>query len=82
MLNPKLIAAITLLLAASCASIHDIGKVTDPAAHGVGTPSAPSAAWTPPANAVPPPAPRPSDLALPPAGALELTQIIDLALDD
>src|SRR3954454_198389 len=82
MLNSKLIAALTLLLAASCASVHDIGKVTDPATHGVGTPSTPASAWVPPANAVPPPAPKPADLVLPPAGALELTQIIDLALSN
>jgi outer membrane protein len=83
MLNPKLIAATTLLLAASCASIHDIGNIADPSAHGVGTPSTPSAAWTPPANAVPPPAPHPSDVMLPPAGGpLELAQIIDLALSN
>jgi Outer membrane protein len=84
MLNPKLIAAtILLLLAASCTSIHDIGTVADPGVHGVGTPSTPASAWTPPANAVPPPVPKPSDLTLPPAGApLELAQIIDLALSN
>src|SRR5258706_567590 len=83
MLNPKLIAATTLLLlATSCASVHDIGKITDPAVHGVGTPSAPAATWTPPAKAAPPPVPSPSDLTLPPAGALELAQIVDLALSN
>ncbi|HXH41100.1 MAG TPA: TolC family protein [Thermoanaerobaculia bacterium] len=83
MLNPKLIAATALLLAASCASIRDIGSVTDPAAHGVGVPATPAATWTPPANAVPPSVPRPNDLALPPAGApLELAQIVDLALSN
>jgi TolC family type I secretion outer membrane protein len=72
-----------LLLAASCASIHDIGRITDPAVHGAGTPSAPAATWTPPANAVPPPVPRPTDLVQPPEGAaLELAQIIDLALSN
>jgi TolC family type I secretion outer membrane protein len=72
-----------LLLAASCASIHDIGRITDPAVHGAGTPSTPAATWTPPANAVPPPVPRPTDLVQPPEGApLELAQIIDLALSN
>ena len=82
MLNPKLIAATTLLLfAASCASIRDIGNVADPAAHGVGTPATPAATWTAPAGAVPPAVPRSNDLALPPAGPpLELAQIVDVAL--
>src|SRR5882724_4293469 len=82
MLNLKLIAATTLLLlAASCASVHDWGTIADPTLHGVGTPSTPASAWTPPANAVPPPVSNPSDLTLPPAGApLELAQIVDLAL--
>ena len=84
MLNPKLIAATTLLLlAASCASIHDIGSIADPSTHGAGTPSAPGATWTPPANAVPPPVPRPTDVTLPTSGApLELAQIVDLALSN
>jgi len=83
MLNSKLIAATTFLLAASCASIHDIGNIADPAAHGAGTPATPAAAWTPPANALPPPVPPASDLALPPPGApLELAQIVDLALSN
>ena len=82
-MNLKLIAAITLLLAASCASIRDIGSVADPIAHGVQTPATPAATWIPPANAVPPPAPRANDLALPPAGTpLELAQIVDLALSN
>lgn len=84
MLNPKLIAATTLLLlATSCASIRDIGSVTDPVAHGVGIPATPAAAWSPPANAVPPPVPPPGDLVLPSSGApLELAQIADLALSN
>ena len=84
MLNSKLIAATTvLLLCASCASIRDAGNIADPAVHGAGTPSAPSAAWVPPANAVPPVVPPPGDLTLPPAGAsLELAQIVDLALSN
>jgi len=83
MLNSKLIAATTLLLAASCASVRDFGSVADPVAHGVQTPATPAATWTPPANAVPPPAPRASDLVVPPAGApLELAQIVDLALSN
>ena len=72
-----------LLLAASCASIHDLGNIADPAVHGAGVPATPAATWTPPANAVPPPVPRPNDLVLPPAGApLELAQIVDLALSN
>src|SRR5258708_6277960 len=83
MSNLKLIAATTLLLAASCASIHDIGNAADPVMHGVGTASTPASAWVPPANAVPPPAPHPADITLPPAGApLELAQIVDLALSN
>ncbi len=83
MLNSKLIAATTLLLAASCASIRDIGNVTDPAAHGVGIAATPASPWSPPTNAIPPPVPRPTDLVLPPSGApLELAQIADLALSN
>jgi TolC family type I secretion outer membrane protein len=84
MLNSKLIAATTiLLLAASCASIRDIGNVTDPAAHGVGTPDTPAAVWSPPANAIPPQVPSPSDVVLPPAGApLDLAQIAGIALSN
>jgi TolC family type I secretion outer membrane protein len=68
---------------ASCASVRDAAGIVDPAAHGVGTPSTPSAIWTAPANAVPPPVPPPNDLVLPPAGApLELAQIVDLALSN
>src|SRR3954454_15445683 len=76
-------AVILLAFAASCASIHDIGSVVDPVSHGAGTPASPAATWTPPANAVPPRVPPPTDLVLPPAGApLELAQIIDLALSN
>ncbi len=83
MLNSKLITATTLLLLCSCASLRDAGNIADPAVHGAGTPSAPSVAWAPPANAVPPAVPQPGDLMLPPAGApLELAQIIDLALSN
>lgn len=83
MLKSKLIAATTLFLAASCASIRDIGSVTDPATHGVGTAATPAAPWSPPANAVPLPVPPPNDLALPPAGGpLELAQIAGLALSN
>ena len=72
-----------LLLAASCASIRDLGNVADPVAHGVGTPPTPAATWVPPANAVPRPVPPPNNLVLPPAGApLELAQIVDLALSN
>jgi TolC family type I secretion outer membrane protein len=74
-------ALILLFLAASCASIHNIGNVVDPVSHGAGTPASPAVAWTPPANAIPPNVPPPNDLVMPPAGApLELPQIIDLAL--
>lgn len=77
------IPATMLLLAIGCASLHDLGNVTDPAAHGVGTPATPAATWTPPKNAVPPPVARPTDVVLPPAGArLELAQIVDLALSN
>jgi outer membrane protein len=83
MLNPKLIAATTLLLAASCASIRDIGSVADPVAHGVGTPANPAATWTPPGSAVPPPVSHPNDVVLPPAGArLKLAQIADISLSN
>jgi outer membrane protein len=83
MLNSKLIAAVTILFAVSCASIRDLGNVADPTTHGVGTPATPTAAWIPPANTVPPPVASPNDLALPPAGAsLELAQIVDLALSN
>jgi len=72
---------ITALLLAACASVRDIETVTNPSVHGVGSPATPSAQWTPPAKAVPPPVPAPSDVALPPAGApLELAQIVGLAL--
>src|SRR5438067_5928743 len=76
-------ALILLLLAASCASIHNIGNVVDPVSHGSGTPASPAATWTPPANAIPPTVAPPNDLVLPPAGVpLELAQIIDLALSN
>jgi outer membrane protein len=78
--QPFLIAT-ALLLAASCASIRDLGTIADPVAHGVGTAATPAATWTPPANSVPRPVPPQNDLVLPPAGApLELAQIVDLAL--
>jgi TolC family type I secretion outer membrane protein len=81
MRTQPLSALILLFLAASCASIHNIGKVVDPVSHGSGTPASPAATWTPPANAIPPNVPPPNDLVMPPAGApLELPQIIDLAL--
>ena len=68
---------------ASCASVRDAAGIVDPATHGVGTPASPAAIWSAPANAVPPPVPRPSDIVLPPAGApLELAQIVDLALSN
>ncbi len=74
---------ITVLFLASCASLRDIETVTNPSTHGVGSPVAPSAQWTPPAKAIPPPVPAPGDLALPPAGApLELAQIAGLALSN
>jgi len=74
---------ILLVLGASCASIHNIGNVVDPVSHGAGTPASPSAAWTPPANAIPPKVPPPADLVFPPAGVpLELAQIVDLALSN
>ena len=83
MRTQPLAALILLALAASCASIHDIGNVADPVSHGAGTPVSPSATWTPPANAIPPTAPPPIDLMFPPTGApLELAQIIDLALSN
>lgn len=83
MLNPKLIAATTFLLATACATFHDIGNVADPEAHGVGTPANPTATWTPPAGAVPPPVSHPNDVVLPPAGArLELAQIADISLSN
>jgi len=76
-------ALILLFLGASCASIHNIGNVVDPVSHGAGTPASPSAAWTPPANAIPPKVPTPADLVLPPTGVpLELAQIVDLALSN
>jgi outer membrane protein len=76
-------ALILLFLGASCASIHNIGNVVDPVSHGAGTPASPSAAWTPPANAIPPKVPPPNDVVVPPAGVpLELAQIIDLALSN
>src|SRR5438445_1164232 len=76
-------ALILLLLAASCASIHNIGNVVDPVSHGSGRPASPAATWTPPANAIPPTVPPPNDLVLPPTGVpLELAQIIDLALSN
>src|SRR4051794_41966657 len=76
-------ALILLALAASCASIHNIGNVVDPVSHGSGTPASPAATWTPPANAIPPHVPPPNDLVLPPAGApLELAQIVDLSLSN
>ena len=76
-------ALILLAFAASCASIHNVGNIVDPVSHGSGTPASPAATWTPPANAIPPRVPPPSDLVLPPAGApLELAQIIDLALSN
>src|SRR5260370_854976 len=55
---------ILLFLGASCASIHNIGNVVDPVAHGSGTPASPSAAWTPPANAIPPKGSPPNDVIL------------------
>jgi outer membrane protein TolC len=74
---------ITVLFLAACASVRDIETVTNPSVHGVGTPAAPSAQWTPPPKAIPPPVPAPNDLALPPAGApLELAQIVGLALSN
>jgi len=83
MRTQPLITLSALFLAASCASIHDLGNIADPAVHGAGVPSTPAATWTPPANAVPPPVPPPNDLVLPPAGApLELAQIVDLALSN
>jgi len=83
MRTQPLITLSALFLAASCASIHNLGNIADPTVHGAGTPSTPAANWTPPANAVPPPVPRPNDLVLPPAGApLELAQIVDLALSN
>jgi TolC family type I secretion outer membrane protein len=61
----------------------DLATLADPSAHGVGTPPSPSAIWTPPAGAVPPPVPKPADLRLPADGAtLELLQIVDLALSN
>ena len=76
-------ALVLFFLASSCASIHNIGNVVDPVSHGAGTPATPSAAWTPPSNAIPPKVPPPNDLVLPPAGVpLELAQIIDLALSN
>lgn len=76
-------ALILLFLGASCARIHNIGNVVDPVSHGAGTPASPSAAWTPPANAIPPKVPPPADLVLPPTGVpLELAQIVDLALSN
>jgi outer membrane protein len=83
MRTQPLITLSALFLAASCASIHDLGNIADPAVHGAGVPATPAATWTPPANAVPPPVPRPNDLVLPPTGApLELAQIVDLALSN
>src|SRR3954452_22021915 len=83
MRTQPLITLSALLLAASCASIHDLGNLADPSVHGAGVPATPAATWTPPANAVPPAVPRPNDLVLPPAGApLELAQIVDLALSN
>src|SRR5207302_1286629 len=82
MRTQPLAALILLALAASCASIHNIGNVADPVSHGVGTPVSPSATWTPPANAIPPTVPPPTDLVLPAGAPLELAQIIDLALSN
>jgi outer membrane protein TolC len=82
MLRQTLILITTLLLAA-CASVRDIETVTNPSIHGVGSPAAPSAQWTPPARAIPPPLPAANDVTLPPAGApLELAQIAGLALSN
>jgi TolC family type I secretion outer membrane protein len=76
-------ALILLFLGASCASIHNIGNVVDPVAHGAGTPASPAETWTPPSNAIPPKVAPPSDLVLPPTGVpLELAQIVDLALSN
>ena len=75
--------ATVLLLATACSSFHNLGNVTDPATHGVGTPATPAATWTPPKNAVPPPVSHLGDLVFPPSGAvLDLAQIIDLSLSN
>ncbi|MDP9359874.1 MAG: TolC family protein [Acidobacteriota bacterium] len=77
------IHATVLLFATGCASFHELGNVTDPAAHGVGTPATPASTWTPPKNAVPPTVAGSTDLVLPTAFArLELAQIVDLALSN
>lgn len=79
--NKLIVVAAAALLAAGCARVAAIGGIVDPAAHGPGTPAAPNAEWTPPANAVPPPVPPATNVATPPAGAtLDLPQLIDLAL--
>lgn len=83
MRTQPLITLSALVLAASCASIHDLGNIADPSVHGAGLPATPAATWTPPANAIPPKVPPPHDLVLPPTGApLELAQIVDLALSN
>ena len=83
MRTQPLLTLSALLLAASCASIHDLGNIADPSVHGAAVPSTPATAWTPPANAVPPAVPAAKDLVLPPTGApLELAQIVDLALSN
>jgi len=83
MRTQPLITLSALLLAASCASIHDLSNMADPTVHGAGLPATPAATWTPPTNAIPPKVPPPSDLVLPPTGApLELAQIVDLALSN
>jgi len=83
MRTQPLLTLSALLLAASCASIRDLGSIADPSLHGAGVPSTPAATWTPPANAVPPAVPGAKDLVLPPTGApLELAQIVDLALSN
>ncbi|MEA2164067.1 MAG: outer membrane protein [Thermoanaerobaculia bacterium] len=83
MLDKTLITLSVLFLASGCTSLRDLAAITDPAAHGVGTPTTPSAQWTPPATAIPPSVARPGDLVLPPTtAALELAQIVDIALSN
>ena len=83
MLDKTLITLSVLFLASGCTSLRDLAAISDPATRGVGTPTTPSAQWTPPPAAVPPSVDRPSDLARPPAGTpLELAQIVDIALSN